>query len=382
MNPEFYFQGITAFHNGLFASFYIIVAITLWIYHRNTVGAMALALQSVAAGLAQIFSYLIGVFGPNNPHLLLALGGYCCCASPTIMLCLREAVDPGWISWRRYFIYIGPFLFGTLLCLIFADERILYFMFFCNLWFCSYSTYKLLKGIKRHEQLVKQYFTDIEAYSHDWIRWFVYYQLANVIVFFFLNEYLSVSFNIIFNYVQAFYWLYFILKCKQHRVYSRIVIENLNDKRIISKEYDGDVDVVDVTEVVAAAEDIHLTNQDKNVISTDTLNYIEKRLNDLDSDMYYLDDTLNLSSLAQAVGTNRTYMSNYFRFKDTTFWDYINRKRCEYAVEIMRSQRSISMSDLARNSGYKTENCFRTSFSAIYGKTPFVYKRELMLEKE
>ena len=92
---------------------------------------------------------------------------------------------------------------------------------------------------------------------------------------------------------------------------------------------------------------------------------------------YYRDSTLTLQKLAQMLGTNRQYMSNYVnREKNMTFYEYINEFRLEDAkviLESMNSESRQSMEDIAVMVGFNSYSTFLRSFKSKYGKTPSKY---------
>lgn len=367
--------------------FYVIVALAIHVYHRDIKSTITLLLVSLSSAIAHLFAYLINEADSGNMHLHLGLMSYCTWASPTIMLCIKEALSNGWLTWKRYFRYISPFMLGTLVCLVTAKTTVLYFLIGLSIFSTIYCTIILNKGIDKREKLVKEFFTDIESFGHGWVKSFMYFQILTSVCTIVLFSWHNLAFNIFWNYVQAAFWLFFLLKCREQHYYSTQIPDDVKSAfDSLDKEIESAGLQILSGSTEAEPEATNVGNEsneenpaDKNVISQETLDYLEKRLSDLEAEKCYLDDTLNLNSLAQAIGTNRTYMSMYFRLNNTTFWDYINNKRCLYAIELMKERPNITMAELYPLCGYKTENCFRTSFSTIYGKTPFAYKRAMRL---
>ena len=96
---------------------------------------------------------------------------------------------------------------------------------------------------------------------------------------------------------------------------------------------------------------------------------------------YYRDSTLTLQKLAQLLGTNRQYLSNYInRERNMTFYEYINDFRLEEAriiLEGKNSESQQSMKDLAAMVGFNSYSTFLRSFKIKYGKTPSKYLDEM-----
>ena len=232
-----------------------------------------------------------------------------------------------------------------------------------NCIFTINGTILLWKGVDRREIAVKNYFTDIETFGHGWVKGFLIFQVLCSVGFYFLYEYLTVAVNIGWNYIQAGFWLFFLLKCKEQRYYSTQIPEDLGE-------------IID-HESAIQKKDEKKEEEEKYYLSEDKMEYIEKKLNELNTEKIYLSDSLTLSVLAQEVGTNRTYLSAFFHLKDTTFYDYINGLRCDYAIEQMKRTPGKTVAEIANICGYKTENSFRSAFVTLYDKTPAVFKREL-----
>ena len=92
---------------------------------------------------------------------------------------------------------------------------------------------------------------------------------------------------------------------------------------------------------------------------------------------YYRDSTLTLQKLAQLLGTNRQYMSNYInRERNTTFYEYVNEFRLEEAKIILDGEKSENqqpLEDIAVMVGFNSYSTFLRSFKKKYGKTPSKY---------
>lgn len=101
------------------------------------------------------------------------------------------------------------------------------------------------------------------------------------------------------------------------------------------------------------------------------------RLNEcMTKDKMYLNPKLTLDYLAEYVGTNRTYLSNYINKElNLSFFNYVNGMRLNDAVQLLMTTDS-TLEVIAERSGFNSLSTFRRYF--IYRKkcTPTVYKRE------
>lgn len=90
----------------------------------------------------------------------------------------------------------------------------------------------------------------------------------------------------------------------------------------------------------------------------------------------FLDPTLTIISLAQAVGTNRTYLQSVIKSRfDCTFLEYINRSRVEYAKTLMAANPLLTMNDVAAQSGFNSISSFQRNFRQFEKMTPTQWLR-------
>jgi AraC-like DNA-binding protein len=95
----------------------------------------------------------------------------------------------------------------------------------------------------------------------------------------------------------------------------------------------------------------------------------------------YLQHDLTLSQLAKTVGTNRTYLSQYFSSQGTTYNAYINNLRIQHFISLYReslaSQQSVSAKQLAHDSGYRSYSTFALAFKQRTGQSVMAWMQEM-----
>lgn len=102
---------------------------------------------------------------------------------------------------------------------------------------------------------------------------------------------------------------------------------------------------------------------------------ISKALRDnCERTLLFCNPELSLADLALALGTNRTYLGQWFADHDTNFYNYINGLRIEYAASLFRSS-ADNVSQVQRKSGFTSKTTFRKYFLERYGCTPSEYRR-------
>ena len=94
----------------------------------------------------------------------------------------------------------------------------------------------------------------------------------------------------------------------------------------------------------------------------------------------YLKHDLNLAQLAQAVGTNRYYLSQYFSRKGITYNIYINNQRINHFIsrydELTAAGQPIVAQQLAIESGYRSYSTFSLAFKQRTGQSVTAWMRE------
>ena len=97
----------------------------------------------------------------------------------------------------------------------------------------------------------------------------------------------------------------------------------------------------------------------------------------MDERQLYLERNLTLAELAQAVSSNRTYVSAYLtQEKGMTFYDYINQLRIEKkSIPLMQAHPEYTLEHVAYESGFNSVSTFRRAFVKLRGQTPSQFLR-------
>ena len=85
----------------------------------------------------------------------------------------------------------------------------------------------------------------------------------------------------------------------------------------------------------------------------------------------YLRHNLKISDVAAELCTNRLYVSTAINKEmGISFSDYINRKRVNYAIQLMRTNPQMTIYEIADLSGFSSDKSFYRNFKIITGKSP------------
>ncbi len=121
---------------------------------------------------------------------------------------------------------------------------------------------------------------------------------------------------------------------------------------------------------------VEATNEQKKMI-------VANFLHEMDDNKVYLDSSLTIESLAQLIGTNRTYISRMIKIRyNQNFREYINRRRIKYAQEFMLHNPHALLEYVASECGYMSTSAFSKNFQLYVGMSPrlWVNNQKLMAE--
>lgn len=102
-----------------------------------------------------------------------------------------------------------------------------------------------------------------------------------------------------------------------------------------------------------------------------------KKLNQyIEEEKPYLNPNLSISELANMIGTNRTYLSEYLNnYLFVNFYDYINSYRTKRAC-ILLKETNLHIEQIAEDSGFNSLSTFRRSFVKYQKCTPKQYRNK------
>lgn len=119
-----------------------------------------------------------------------------------------------------------------------------------------------------------------------------------------------------------------------------------------------------MAEVQPGQEPVSIYVNDCSPTFFDMLNYVDE----------HLSDELSLQRLSAQFHLNYTYCSELFRaITGATFTKYLSSHRMERARTLIITT-SMSISEIARQTGYSNYNHFSATFKTYFGQTPGAYR--------
>lgn len=102
------------------------------------------------------------------------------------------------------------------------------------------------------------------------------------------------------------------------------------------------------------------------------ITYLKKACDYIDA---HLTEKLRIPQLAEYAGVNKSYLQSLFaRHLHCTIVDYINQKRLERAAFLLINS-SLSITEIAFQSGYNSRQHFGSTFEKYYGLSPRSYRQ-------
>ena len=91
----------------------------------------------------------------------------------------------------------------------------------------------------------------------------------------------------------------------------------------------------------------------------------------MEEQQLYLNSELKVQDVADALGSNRTYVSNCIKnIRGCSFSQFVNGYRVEYAKQLLSSDADKKLSESWPCSGFSSESSFFRAFKAVTGTTP------------
>ncbi|TRY33057.1 helix-turn-helix transcriptional regulator [Aliiglaciecola sp. M165] len=114
-------------------------------------------------------------------------------------------------------------------------------------------------------------------------------------------------------------------------------------------------------------------------LTAQAANSLKAQLQELmENEKLFLDETLTLESLANSLVISRYWLSELLNIHmKTSFYEYLNEKRYEEAVKMLRDPNlQLSISDIAYSSGFNNRNSFYQTFKLKTAMTPTEFRKQ------
>lgn len=322
---------------------------------------------------------------------------------PMYAIVLVEACRPLWMNWSRAFCFYIPFVVLMVAFWVHPVPLAYYAMHFAAILCAVFILLWALRELPRFERALKEEYSYAEYINLHWLRgvillffcllmlW-VYDSMAsgvrydNIFLFNSLMMWIAACFcfyrqSVVINAVKS----YFVEPSEDNAETNLDAAENDLDKAMAHLEAaDADLNAPhahtqseSVAETVAEPQPVAeqpAEPEPEELKLQQEAAFAERMYLLFEKEHVYLNPRLRLSELAMLLGTNRTYLSQYFNQNcESTFYDFVNDYRIHHAKLLLHST-DDTLETIAMNSGFNSLSTFRRAFVQREGMSPIEFR--------
>lgn len=322
---------------------------------------------------------------------------------PMYAIVLVEACRPLWMNWSRAFCFYIPFVVLMVTFWVHPVPLAYYAMHFAAILCAVFILLWALRELPRFERALKEEYSYAEYINLHWLRgvillffcllmlW-VYDSMAsgvrydNIFLFNSLVMWIAACFcfyrqSVVINAVKS----YFVEPAEDNAETNLDAAENDLDKataHLEAAEADQNVPHAhtqpeNVAETVAEPQPVAeqpVEPEPEELKLQQEAAFAERMYLLFEKEHVYLNPRLRLSELAMLLGTNRTYLSQYFNQNcESTFYDFVNDYRIHHAKLLLHST-DDTLETIAMNSGFNSLSTFRRAFVQREGMSPIEFR--------
>ena len=334
---EQYFN-ISAFLIGVSTAFFSVFAIHILFWRKNrtrfqTIVGYTMAIWALWS-LKDIIITFPEMYTPQVLNWIMVIDGW---SALSYTIFVFEVVMPGWVTLRKFLLLSIPFFIFTILYAVQQEQWVIY-AYSVFLWFYAWSVV-CIGYVKMRRQLayIRKNYSNIDNIDVSWLKPVFSFVIISQLAWLFISLYATVLGDILYYAATIVLWL--------------MVLRYSWNFRPVSFEYDSE-------------QESEL--QYRMPIHEGALEQL------VEEQKMYLKKDLVLADLASAMGTNRTYVSNYLsQVRGQTFYDYINQMRIEkVSMPLLREHPEYTLEYIASESGFASISTFRRVFLKLMGQTP------------
>ena len=322
---------------------------------------------------------------------------------PMYAIVLVEACRPLWMNWSRAFLFYIPFIVLMVAFWVHPVPLAYYAMHFAAILCAVFILLWALRELPRFERALKEEYSYAEYINLHWLRGVILLFFCLLMLWVYDSMASGVRYDNIFLFNSLVMW---IAAC--FCFYRQSVVINAVKSYFVEPSEDNaetnfdaaENDLDKATAHLEAAEadqnDPHAHTQPENVAETvaepqpvaehpvepepeelklqQEAAFAERMYLLFEKERVYLNPRLRLSELAMVLGTNRTYLSQYFNQNcESTFYDFVNDYRIHHAKLLLHST-DDTLETIAMNSGFNSLSTFRRAFVQREGMSPIEFR--------
>lgn len=322
---------------------------------------------------------------------------------PMYAIVLVEACRPLWMNWSRAFCFYIPFVVLMVTFWVHPVPLAYHAMHFAAILCAVFILLWALRELPRFERALKEEYSYAEYINLNWLRGVILLFFCLLMLWVYDSMASGVRYDNIFLFNSLVMW---IAAC--FCFYRQSVVINAVKSYFVAPSEDNAETNLDAAEndldkamahLEAAETDLnapHAHTQPENVAETvvepqpvaeqpaepepeelklqQEAAFAERMYLLFEKEHVYLNPRLRLSELAMLLGTNRTYLSQYFNQNcESTFYDFVNDYRIHHAKLLLHST-DDTLETIAMNSGFNSLSTFRRAFVQREGMSPIEFR--------
>lgn len=299
----------------------------------------------------------------------------------TIGICaayLIELVRPNWFTLCRAVKMTVVFAIFTLTYAFTGSRAVTYANLVYVVVFTTGMLIYLGYSMRRYNRYIRNNYSNLERINLRWVFSvlivFMLCFLAWTIFLFHHNYYMKSVYYVI----SLIAWIMLIARSREH--ISVPMTEDEEPAKQLSTEVEQPVVQTQTADTAEQPTEAVATTtpavEDSSLLPEQMKAQLEELMNVRE---VYLNSHLTLSDLAAALGTNRTYLSNYLnRELNVSFYDYVNSFRVVRACRMIEANPDVTVHDIVESCGFNSVSTFRRSFSREIGRTYGEYRQNVL----
>ena len=322
---------------------------------------------------------------------------------PMYAIVLVEACRPLWMNWSRAFCFYIPFVVLMVAFWVHPVPLAYHAMHFAAILCAVFILLWALRELPRFERALKEEYSYAEYINLHWLRGVILLFFCLLMLWVYDSMASGVRYDNLFLFNSLVMWIaacfcFYRQSVVINAVKSYFVEPSEDNAETNLDAADNDLDKA-MAHLEAAEADQnapHAHTQPESVAETvaepqpvaeqpvepepeelklqQEAAFAERMYLLFEKEHVYLNPRLRLSELAMLLGTNRTYLSQYFNQNcESTFYDFVNDYRIHHAKLLLHST-DDTLETIAMNSGFNSLSTFRRAFVQREGMSPIEFR--------
>jgi len=277
-------------------------------------------------------------------------------AVPIYGFILVELCRPGWIKTRWMVMTEVPFVVMSLLYVLTQNHLFYMLLWVLSLAYGLWCIVWMIHDLPRYHRWLKNEYSYQENINLHWLRGVTLLFFIILCIWVVDCIYPSTLIDTIYILSSLVGWM--------------VVCYFINRQELVIKEVIDSLPTETAEPLAPATADGETEESDN-----ERIQLLSEQLEKLFTvDKVYLEPRLRLVDLAQKLGTNRTYLSNFFnKERQTTFYEFVNGYRISHSENLLTTT-DYTLDVVAELSGFNSLSTFRRAFLVKNNCSPQEYR--------